>query len=86
MSEPDPLRRNRPFALFWAAQLVSNTGTQISELAVPLTAVLVLSASPIQMGWLTAMESLPSLLLGVFLGVLVDRVRRGRLLLWCNLG
>jgi MFS family permease len=81
-----PLWRNRPFALFWAAQLLSNLGTQVSELAIPLTAVLLLSATPIEMGVLTAMEALPSLVLGLFLGVLVDRVRRGRLLLWCNVG
>lgn len=81
-----PLRRNQPFIFFWAAQLVSNLGTQVSELAIPLTAVMVLAATPSEMGWLTAMEPLPSLLLGLFLGVLVDRVRRGRLLLWCNLG
>lgn len=81
-----PLRRNRPFVFFWTAQLVSNIGTQVSELAIPLTAVLVLAATPTQMGWLTAMEPLPSLLLGLLLGVLVDRVRRGRLLFWCNLG
>ncbi len=81
-----PLWRNRPFAFFWTAQLLSNLGTQVSELAIPLTAVLLLSATPTEMGALTAMEALPSLLLGLFLGVLVDRVRRGRLLLWCNVG
>jgi MFS family permease len=81
-----PLRRNRPFALFWTAEVLSNTGTQVSELAIPLTAVLVLSASPTAMGGLTAMEALPSLVLGLLLGVFVDRVRRGRLLVWCNLG
>jgi hypothetical protein len=87
-NEPDPtvpLRRNRPFAFFWVAQLLSNAGTQVSELAIPLIAVLTLSAGPIAMGVLTALESLPSLLLVLFLGVLVDRVRRGRMLVWCNL-
>lgn len=83
---PVPLRRNRPFAFFWFAQLLSNAGTQISELAIPLIAVLTLSAGPMAMGVLTALESLPSLLLVLFLGVLVDRVRRARMLLWCNLG
>jgi MFS family permease len=86
VSAPVPLWRNRPFALFWVAQLLSNTGTQVSELAIPLTAVLLLSATPAEMGVLTAMEALPSLVLGLFLGVLVDRVRRGRLLFWCNVG
>jgi len=81
-----PLRRNRPFAFFWSAQLLSNAGTQVSELAIPLIAVLTLSAGAAEMGVLTALESLPSLLLAVFLGVLVDRVRRGRMLFWCNIG
>jgi Transmembrane secretion effector len=83
---PVPLRRNRPFAYFWIAQLLSNAGTQISELAIPLIAVLLLSAGPTAMGVLTALEALPSLVVGLFLGVLVDRSRRARMLFWCNLG
>ncbi|MEU0091675.1 MFS transporter [Kribbella sp. NPDC006257] len=79
-----PLWRNRGFGFFWVAQLLSNAGTQVSELAIPLIAVLTLSAGPTAMGVLTALESLPSLLLVLFLGVLVDRVRRGRMLFWCN--
>lgn len=86
MDESARLTRNRPFVFFWVAQLLSNTGTQVSELAIPLTAVLLLSASPTEMGVLTAMEALPSLVLGLFLGVLVDRVRRARLMFWCNVG
>ncbi len=77
---------NRPFAFFWVAQLLSNAGSQVSELAIPLTAVLLLEAGPGEMGALTAVEALPSLVLGLFLGVLVDRVRRARLMFWCNLG
>jgi MFS family permease len=72
--------------MFWVAQALSHTGTQVSELAIPLTAVLVLSANSVEMGVLTAMEPLPSLVLGLFLGVLVDRVRRARLMFWCNIG
>ena len=83
---PVPLWRNRPFAFFWVAQMLSNAGTQVSELAIPLTAVLVLSAGPAQMGALTALEALPSLVLGLFLGVVVDRVRRARMMFWCNVG
>lgn len=86
VAEPKSLWRNRPFAMFWFAQALSHVGTQVSELAIPLTAVLVLSVSPGEMGILTAMEPLPSLFLGLFLGVLVDRVRRARLMFWCNIG
>ncbi|MEV6413394.1 MFS transporter [Kribbella sp. NPDC051718] len=80
------LRRNRPFAFFWVAQLLSNAGTQVSEFAIPFIAVVTLSAGPAEMGVLTALEALPSLLLALFLGVIVDRIRRGRLLFWCNIG
>ncbi|MFC5267207.1 MFS transporter [Kribbella qitaiheensis] len=45
-----------------------------------------MSAGPAAMGVLTALEALPSLLLAVFLGVFVDRIRRGRMLFWCNIG
>jgi MFS family permease len=86
VAKPRPLWRNRPFAMFWVAQALSHTGTQVSELAIPLTAVLVLSANSVEMGILTAMEPLPSLALGLVLGVLVDRVRRARLMFWCNIG
>ena len=66
--------------------LLSNAGSQVSELAIPLIAVLTLSAGPTAMGILTALEALPSLLLGLLLGVFVDRIRRGRTLFWCNVG
>lgn len=85
VAAPTPLRRNRAFRYFWTAQLLSNAGSQVSELAIPLTAVLVLQAGPADMGLLTTMAALPSLVVGLFLGVVVDRVRRGPLLQWCNL-
>lgn len=51
-------------------------GDQISSVALPLTAVLALKAGPAQMGYLTALAWLPSLLFGVHAGTWVDR--RGR--------
>ena len=64
------------FRRYWAAQTVSMFGDQIAGIAVPLAAVLVLHAGAAQMGYLTALEWLPSLLFGLHAGVLVDR--RGR--------
>jgi MFS family permease len=52
---------------------VSMFGDQVSSVAVPLTAVLVLHAKPYQMGYLTALEWLPSLLFGLHAGAWVDR-------------
>lgn len=50
------------FLKFWAGQTVSLFGSQISLLALPLTAVLALKATPFQMGILTALGAIPTLL------------------------
>jgi MFS family permease len=75
------LWRNADFLKFWAADGVSETGSQITLLALPLLAALSLKASPGQMGLLTAAGTAPSLLFGLFAGVWVDRVRRRRLMM-----
>ncbi|MFD5326746.1 MFS transporter [Streptomyces sp. NPDC127092] len=82
---PGSVFRNRAFALFWASQSVSFLGTQITYVALPLTAVVVLHATPMEAGLLGALESLPFLLFGLFVGVLVDRRARRPLLITANL-
>src|SRR5690348_5346098 len=74
------------FARLWVAQDVSALGSQITMLALPLTAVLVLRAGPAQMGLLTAAASVPYLLVGLLAGVWVDRVRRRPVLIAADLG
>ena len=68
-----PLLRNRVFRRYWGASTVSMFGDQVSSVAVPLTAVLVLHAKPYEMGYLTALEWLPSLLFGLHAGAWLDR-------------
>ncbi len=80
------LWRHSSFLKLWAGQTISMFGSQISLLAIPLTAVLVLRASPIQMGILTATEMLPSLLFGLLAGVWVDRLRRRPILIGADIG
>ncbi|MFE3450707.1 MFS transporter [Nonomuraea sp. NPDC059194] len=81
-----PLRRQRDYRLLWTARTISITGSEVSRLAVPLTAVTLLSASPAQMGVLTAMASVPVLLFGLHAGALADRLRRHRpLMIACEL-
>ena len=72
---PD-LLRDRAFRRYWSGQTVSMFGDQISSIALPLVAVLVLHATPAAMGLLAALVWLPSLLFGLHAGVWVDR--RGR--------
>jgi MFS family permease len=80
------LWRHRPFVTFWSAATISLFGSQITLLALPLTAVLILHASAGQMGLLTALEMLPALGLSLFAGVLVDRLHRRPLLVAADLG
>jgi MFS family permease len=60
----------------WLSILFSNLGGQITMLALPLTAVFLLDASPTQMGLLTAMEIAPFVLLSLPGGVLIDRLQK----------
>jgi MFS family permease len=84
---PSLLRRNAEFRRFWLGQTVSLFGDQISLIALPLTAVLVLDASPAQMGYLTTAELLPNLLFSLFAGAWVDRRgRRRRMMLATDIG
>jgi MFS family permease len=68
-----PLLRNRVFRRYWGASTVSMFGDQVSSVAIPLTAVLVLHAKAYEMGYLTALEWLPSLLFGLHAGAWLDR-------------
>ncbi len=83
---PASLWRNRSFMRLWYAQVVSGAGSQISGLALPLTAVLLLGATPVEMGTLGVVGSLPNLVFGLFAGVWVDRLRRRPLLVGADLG
>lgn len=70
------LLRQRDFRLYWTGDAVSQIGTQISLLAIPLIAVLLLDASPFQVGLLVAVEFLGFLVVGLPAGAWCDRRRR----------
>jgi len=80
------LWRHADFAKLWTGQTISLFGSQITLLALPVTAVLILNATPLQMGLLTAAGTVPSLLLGLFVGAWVDRYRRRPILIAADLG
>src|ERR1700733_5642876 len=67
------LLHDRPFRRYWSAQTISMFGDQISSIAMPLAAVLALKATAAEMGYLTALLWLPSLLFGVHAGAWIDR-------------
>ena len=80
------LWRNTDFVRLWLAQAISLLGSAVSFLALPLIAVSLLEATPVQMGILAAVNTLPALLLGLFAGVWVDRRRRRPILIAANIG
>ncbi|HKQ76585.1 MAG TPA: MFS transporter [Blastocatellia bacterium] len=80
------LWRHPDFLKLWIGQTISLFGSQITALALPLTAVLTLQATPSQMGTLRATHSASAMLAGLFAGVLADRVRRRPILIGTDLG
>jgi predicted MFS family arabinose efflux permease len=70
------LLRDPVYRRLWLSILISSFGQQVTMLAVPLTAALLLHASPSQMGLLTAIELAPFVLFSLPVGVWLDRVRK----------
>jgi MFS family permease len=79
------LWRHTDFLKLWIGQTISQFGSTITRDALPLAAVLALSASPAQMGVLTALESAPALLIGLPAGMWVDRLRRKPIMIGADL-
>ena len=73
---PDDLLNDATFRRLWTSVLLSSLGGQVTLLALPLTAALLLQATPMQMGLLTAVEILPFALFSLPAGVWLDRVRK----------
>src|ERR1039458_253268 len=69
-----------------AGQSVSELGSQVSSLAIPLLAIDRLHAGPFAIGLLTTMSTLPFLLVGLPAGAWIDRVRRRPVLIAADVG
>ncbi len=80
------LWHHRDFLRFWFSDTVSQVGNQFTNVAMPLIAVKVLGASPIELGIIGALAILPFPVLGLFVGVWADRFRKRRIMTICNLG
>jgi len=68
-----PLLRQRAFRRYWSGQTISMFGDQVSSIVLPLVAVLTVHVTPAQMGFLTALVWLPSMLFALHAGAWVDR-------------
>jgi MFS family permease len=80
------LWRHPDFLKLWSAETVSRFGSEITGLALPLVAVIVLKASAFAVSALVVIEFLPFMLFAIPAGVWVDRLRRRPILVIADLG
>ena len=80
------LWRDPEFMKLWSSLTITAFGAQITNLALPLTAAVMLHATPMQMGILVALETLPFALVSLHAGVLIDRVRKLPIVIAANWG
>lgn len=78
--------RKTGFPRLWAGETVSQAGTQVTMLAIPLIGVLTLQAGPVAMGFLIASASAANLVFGLSIGAVADRFDRRLLMQAANVG
>lgn len=80
------LQKYPDFTRLWIGQTLSQVGSQVTLVALPLLAISTLHASTLQVGFLAGAETIPFLLLGLPAGVWVDRRRRRPVLIYADIG
>ncbi len=83
---PPGLWRNRDFRYFWTGQSVSMLGSTISFIALPLVGVLTLKLDAFHVGLVATGSKLPAMLASPFIGPVVDRMDRRRLMIAADVG
>jgi MFS family permease len=78
------LWRHRDFMLLWGGQTVSEMGSAVTVIALPLTAVVVLHATTFQVGVLSAMATAAFLVIALPAGAVVDRLAKRKLMVVCD--
>lgn len=88
VTSPDvrSLWSNTGFRWLWIGQAISETGSRITRDGLPMAAVMLLAATPFQMGVLTALSGAATLLFGMIAGVWVDRIHRRPVLILADIG
>jgi MFS family permease len=77
--------KDRDFVKLFAGEAVSLIGTEITQFAMPLVAILTLRATVLQVGVLSALRLAPVIVVALFAGVWLDRARRRPVLIVCSL-
>ncbi|MEV6900690.1 MFS transporter [Amycolatopsis sp. NPDC051372] len=78
------LRRDRNFRLIWTGETISTLGSAVAGTSLPLVALLVLHASTFEVALLTAVAWVPWLVVGLPAGAWVNRWRKWRVMVTCN--
>jgi len=86
VARPGGLWRHHDFVRLWSAAGISAAGTQVTLLALPLTAILVLHASAFEVAALATAGTVPNLALGIAAGVWLDRVPRRPVMIAADFG
>ena len=82
--ESTALWRHRDFLLLWGGQTISQVGSQVTVLGLPLVAIVILHATTFQVGLLSAAVTSAYLFFALPAGLLADQVSKRRLMLWCD--
>jgi len=83
--QKETLWRNPNFLKLWTSETISQFGSQFTGLALPLTAIIILSADSVQVGILNFAGSVPWLIFGLIAGVWIDRHRKKRIMVTSNI-
>jgi MFS family permease len=82
---PSNLWHNGAFVRFWTGRTISIFGSLITRMAIPFVAILVLGAGAFEVALLRSMDLAVVLVVGLFAGAWVDRLRRRPILIWSDL-
>ncbi len=80
------LWRHTGFMKLWVGQTISAGGSMIGKTAMSFTAILMLHATPFELGILFAASIVPGFLAGLIAGAWIDRLRRRPILIWADIG
>jgi len=81
---PFTVFRNRSFSLLWSAQLVSTVGSALTDLAAGIV-VYRITGSALSVGLMLMASAIPTLILGLVAGAIVDRSDRKRIMVASDL-
>ncbi len=83
--EEKSLWHNRDYLLLWGGQALSSFGSQASRIVLPLL-ILDLTHSPVQAGFIGAFIIIPYVLLSLFVGTIIDRLNRKKVMIVSEIG